>query len=108
MIDDYNTNLSSKENLSILPKRNIDKIVVVHVNINSLRNKFDSLIGQIKVNIDILMVSLTKLDDSFLIGPFIIKGFGVPYRVDRDGNGGRIMLSVREESRKFSKEVFFC
>ena len=54
------------------------------------------------------MVSLTKLDDSFLIGPFIIKGFGVPYRVDRDGNGGRIMLSVREESRKFSKEVFFC
>ena len=43
------------------------------------------------------MVSETKLDESFLIGQFIIEGFGVPYRVDRNGNGGGIMLFVRED-----------
>ena len=82
--------------MSLLRKRNIDKIIVAHLNINSLRNKFDSLIGQITGNIDILMVSEKKPSGSFLIGQFIIEAFDVPYRVNRDGNGGRIMLSVRE------------
>ena len=62
--------------------RNTDKIIVAHLNIKSLRNKFDSLIGQITGNIDILMVSETTLDESFHISQFIIEGFGVPYRVD--------------------------
>ena len=43
------------------------------------------------------MVSETKLDESFPIGHFIIEGFGVPYRVDRNANGGGIMLFVRED-----------
>ena len=58
--------------MSILRKRNIDKIIVAHLSINSLRNKFDSLIGQITGNVDILMVSEKKLSDSFPIGQFII------------------------------------
>ena len=41
---------------------NIDKIIDAHLNRNSLRNKFDTLIGQITGNIDILIVSETKLD----------------------------------------------
>ena len=59
--------LSSKEKLSILRKRNIDKIVA-HLSINSLRNKLNSLEGQITGNIDILMVSERKLDESFPLG----------------------------------------
>ena len=43
------------------------------------------------------MVSETKLDGSFPIGRFIIEGFGVPYRVDRHGNGGSIILFVKED-----------
>ena len=97
MINEYNANLSSKEKLGILRKRNIDKIIVAHLNINSLRNKFDSLIGQLTGNIDILMVSKIKLDESFPIGQFVIEGFGVPYRVDRNANGGGIMLFVRDD-----------
>ena len=38
LIDEYNTNLSSKEKLSILRKRNINNVIVAHRNINSLRN----------------------------------------------------------------------
>ena len=74
--------------MSIICKRNIDKIVVAHLNINSFRNILDSLISQVTGSIDILMISETKLDESFAIGWFIIEGFGVPYRVDRNGNGG--------------------
>ena len=43
---------------------------------------FDSFIGQISGNTDMLL-SETKLDESFPIGQFfIIEGFGVPYRAE--------------------------
>ena len=83
--------------MSSFGKRNINETIVAHLNVNSLRNKFDSLAGQMTGNIDILMVSDVKLDESFLISQFIIKGFGVPYRVDRNANVGGIVLLVREE-----------
>ena len=72
LIDEYNANLSSKQKFSILCKRNIDKIIVAHLNTNSLRNKFSGLWGQISGNIDILLVSKTKLDESFPLGQFIV------------------------------------
>ena len=50
--------------------RNLNKIVIGHLNINSLRNKFDFLVTQVKGYIDILMISETKLDESFPIGQF--------------------------------------
>ena len=51
---------------------------------------------QIKGNIDVLLVSETKIDDSFPIGNFLINGFSTPYRLDRNSNGGGLMLFVRE------------
>ena len=90
------SNLSSKEKLGIIPKRIIGKTIVAHLNIISLRNKLDSLIGRITGSIDILMISETKLEKSFPIRQFIVEGFGVPYRIDRNGNGGGIMLFKRE------------
>ena len=41
------------------------------------------------------MIAKTKLDKSFPIGQFQIKGFSTPYRKDRDKNGGGIILYVR-------------
>ena len=43
------------------------------------------------------MVSKTKIDDSFLVGNFIIEGFSTPYRLDCDSNGGGIVLYLRED-----------
>ena len=57
-----------------------------------MRNKFESLSTQVKCNIDVPMVSETKIDDSFPVGSFVIDGFSAPYRLDRDINGGGIML----------------
>ena len=62
-----------------------------------MRNKFESFSTQVKGNIDVLMVSETKIDDSLPVGNFVIDGFSTPYRLDRDSNGGGIMLYVRED-----------
>ena len=70
---------------------------MAHLNINSLRNKFDSLADQIKVNVDILVISETKLDESFPVGQFKIPGFATPFRRDRNEFGGGIMVFVRED-----------
>ena len=42
------------------------------------------------------MVSETKIDDSLLIGNFLIHGFSPLYRLDRDSKGDGIMLYIRE------------
>ena len=67
------------------------------MNINSIRNKFDSLVDIIKDNIDILMILETKVDDSFPDGQFFLDGFGTPFRLDRNRNGGGIMLFIRND-----------
>ena len=75
----------------------MNKIILGQLNINSIRNKFDFLAQQVKGNIDILMISETKLDESFPVGQFLIDGYSVPFRFDRNGNGGGILLYIRED-----------
>ena len=88
---------------------NSNKLIFAHVNINFIRNKFEFLSTQVKGNIDVLMVSETKIDNSFPVGNFVIDGFSTPYRLDRDSNGGGIMLYVREDipSILFATESFY-
>ena len=45
--------------------------------------------------IDILMITETKLDDSFPASQFFIQGFCTPFRLDRNKNGGGILLYIR-------------
>ena len=46
-------------------------------------------------NIDIFMVTETKLDDSLPASQFNIKGFSTPFRLDWNTNGGGIILYIR-------------
>ena len=41
---------------------------------------------------DILLVSKTKLGDTFPRNQFILEGFTPPYRLDRTTHGGGLML----------------
>ena len=75
----------------------MNKLIFAHLNINSIRNKFGELISQVKGTVDVLMISETKIDDSFPIANFLIDGFSQPYRIDRNTTGGGIMLYVRED-----------
>ena len=72
-------------------------MIFAHLNINSIRNKFEELISQVKGTVDVLMISETKIDDSFPIANFLMDGFSQPYRIDRNSSGGGIMLYVRED-----------
>ena len=92
----------------------INKIIIAQININSIRNKFDLLFEGISNNIDILLITETKIDDSFPIAQFKAHGYSLPYRLDRDSKGGGIMLYIREDipskkivSSKSSIENFF-
>ena len=81
--------------LQTIRKDNLNKLIFAHLNINSIWNKSDSLADIIKDNIDILMISETKVDDFFLVGQFFLDGFGTPFRLVRNRNGGGIILFVR-------------
>ena len=48
-----------------------NKIIVGHLNINFLRNKFEALQFIINRNLDIMLLSETKLDDSFPSAQFL-------------------------------------
>ena len=73
------------------------KLIFAHLNIDFIRNKFELLSLQIIGNVDVLMISQTKIDDSFPVGQFLIEGFCTPYRLDRNSKGGGILLYVRED-----------
>ena len=45
----------------------------------------------------VFMMFETNLDDSFRGGQFFIEGYHTPFRFDRNGNGGGILLYVRED-----------
>ena len=47
-------------------------------------------------NIDVLVITETKLDETFSTANFMIDGFSKPYRRDRTINGGGILIYVRE------------
>ena len=85
------------ENLKKLRKEHFKKLIIAQLNINSIRNKFDALVEISKGNIDILMISETKLDKSFPEGQFYIDGYSKPIRIDRNSRGGGIILFVRED-----------
>ena len=76
---------------------NMNKLIFGHLNINSLRNKFVLFSEQVKGSIDTLMVSETKLDNSFPEAQFLIEAFHSPFRFDRNINGGGVMLYVLED-----------
>ena len=59
-----------------------DKLIIAHLNINPIRNKFDSLSFTIKSNVDILLIYETKLGDLF---PSI---------------GGEVLLYIRDDIPK--------
>ena len=55
--------------LTAFRKKNLNKLIITHLNVNSLKNKLEFLKEQIQDNTDILMISETKIDASFPIGP---------------------------------------
>ena len=51
---------------------------------------------QVINNIDVLLVSETKLDDSFPTAQFLLDRFSKPYRLDLCSNGGGLLLYIKD------------
>ena len=95
-------NLDSKRNFATFPSVQADRyknpknVIIGHLNVNSLKNKFVAVEELIKNNIDVCLISETKVDESFPNQQFKINGYKV-FRKDRDRFGGGLMFYVNEQ-----------
>ena len=97
LVNSVTTNDDFKTKLKDIRVTNLNHIVISHININSIRNKFELLAEAVMGNVDILMVTETKIDESFPTSQFIISGYSSPYRFDRNKDGGGILVYIRED-----------
>ena len=86
-----------KEVLGSLRRSNLSRIILAHLNINSIPNKFNLLAEGVSSNVDIIKISEAKIDETFPARQFYIDGYTPPYRLDRNCNGGGLMIFVRED-----------
>ena len=68
---------------------------IAQININSIGNKFEILVSLVTSDIDILTISERKIDESFPLSQFMIDGFSMPYRRDRNAHGCGILVYCR-------------
>ena len=71
--------------------------IIGHLNINSIRNKFEMLSMSVAQYLYILMLSENKLDSTFPSIQFLTNGFSVPHRLDCYSKDGNILLYVRDK-----------
>ena len=89
-------NLDPYSNMENIRSKNPNRLIIAQLNISSLRYKFDSLVEILHTNVDILLISETKIDSSFPTAQFKIEGY-TTFRLDRNSNVGGILLYVRED-----------
>ena len=77
--DASNESMESADNiLKKIRVKNVNRVIIGTLNINSLATKFEQLREIIGTNLDILTIQETKLDASFPSGQFFIDGYSEP------------------------------
>ena len=92
----YDECITDAERIKNIKSNHPNNLILSHLNINSLRNKFQCLEYIMGDNIDILLLSETKLCNSFPNSQFLMDGFQVPYRADQDDKGGGFLFYVKD------------
>ena len=75
--------LDVKSRLKEMKAQSSNKLILGHLHINLIRNKFEASKFIVDHNIDIFLISEIKLDDSFPTAYLLIKDLTAPYRFDR-------------------------
>ena len=68
---------------------------MAHVNVNSLRNKFDMVTNSVTEYVDMPMISETKCDNTFLHTLYHPKDFPNLYRLDKNFHGSGILVYIK-------------
>ena len=91
-----------------LRKKNVNRVIIGTLNINTIVNKLDQLQVIIDNSVDILTIQETKLDKSVTTEQLMIHGYEKPYRLDRNRHGGGVLVYVREgiPSKQLEKHTF--
>ena len=105
--DEFGTD-SAMEVLKELRIKNINRVIIGTLNINSVSSKLEQLREVIGNYLDVLTIQETKLDTSFPTAQLLIDGYSEPYRLDRDCHGGGVLIYVREDipSKLLNKHTF--
>ena len=85
------------EEIKRLRIQNPKKVIMGHLNINSIPNKFDGIMKLVAKNLDVFLISETKIDDSFPEAQFLYNGYSLPHRRDRAFGAGGLLLYVKED-----------
>ena len=97
--------ISDLKNLRYCNPKNM---IIGHINVNSIRNKFDPIHSILQNGLcDIFALSETKLDKSFSTAQFHITNF-VLHRKDRNAHGGGVITYIRSDlphRRRFDIEL---
>ncbi|MCG8048002.1 MAG: endonuclease/exonuclease/phosphatase family protein [Candidatus Thiodiazotropha taylori] len=79
------------------PFNTVSDLSILHLNIRSIRNKFDFIIDNLS-DFDILCFSETHLDGRIPIEALLLSdNFDIPYRKDRTNHGGGVMVYINSE-----------
>ena len=99
-IDSETPNNNLQDDMLVLKNLRVsypNNIIIGHLNINSIRNKFEMLSMSVAQYVDILMLSETKLGSTFQSTQFLINGFSVLHRLDRNSKGNGILLCLGDK-----------
>ena len=84
---------------------------IAHSNINSIRNKLDSVSAELS-DFDIICIAETKLNDQYPNSELAIDGFKPPFRKDRlINNGGGLLVYIKNSiccKRQHDLEDDYC
>ena len=94
-----NPNTSNEADFTVTLKLNRSKylknIIFSHLNINSIRNKFENLKEVVSNHVNILVTAETKIDKSFPMAQFLMEGFHKPLKLDISDKSGGLLVYVR-------------
>ena len=88
--------LNSLSEILQMRLRSVNRVLIGNLNINSIRNKFDQLKDTVLKYIGMLILTETKLDETFQISQFLMDGFFKSNKFEKNKHGGEVMVYIRD------------